>query len=69
MMTFIMLTFKVRLVNLRGYLKIPKLGKAMVATIRSRVKWKQVGDKCVAEFFKSLKQKNAKVVICELKDH
>ena len=33
--------------------------KARGAAVRARVKWQQVGDKCSAEFFKSVRQKNA----------
>ena len=42
--------------------------KARGAAIRSRVKWQQVGDKCSAEFFKSVRAKNAQALITELKD-
>ena len=42
--------------------------KARGATIRARVKWQGVGDKCSAEFFKSVRQKNTQAVITELKD-
>ena len=42
--------------------------KARGATIRARVKWQGVGDTCSAEFFKSVRQKNAQAVITELKD-
>ena len=38
------------------------------ATIRARVKWQQVGDKCSAEFFKSVRQKNSQAVLSELRD-
>ena len=40
--------------------------KARGATIRARVKWQKVGDKCTGEFFKSVRQKNAHAVISEL---
>ena len=36
--------------------------------MRARVKWQQVGDKCSAEFFKLVWQKNSKAHITELKD-
>ena len=39
------------------------------AVIHSRVKWQQVGDRCSAEFFKSVRQKNAQSIISELKDN
>ena len=42
--------------------------KARGATIRARVKWQQVGDKCSAEFFKSVRQKNSQSIISELRD-
>ena len=37
--------------------------------VRSRVKWQKVGNKCTAEFFKSVRQKNSQAVISELKDN
>ena len=37
--------------------------------MRSRVKWQKVGNKCTAEFFKSVRQKNSQAVISELKDN
>ena len=43
--------------------------KTRGTTIRARVKWQGVGDKCSAEFFKSVRQKNAQAVITELKDN
>ena len=42
--------------------------KTRGATIRARVKWQQVGDKCFAEFFKSVRQKNSQSVLSELRD-
>ena len=42
--------------------------KARGATIRTRVKWQQFGDKCSAEFFKSVRQKNSQTVLSELRD-
>ena len=42
--------------------------KARGATIRARVKWQQVGDKCSTEFFKSVRQKNSQTVLSELRD-
>ena len=42
--------------------------KARGATIRARVQWQQVGDKCSAEFFKSVRQKNSQAVLSELMD-
>ena len=41
--------------------------KARGATIRSRVKWQKVGDKCTAEFFRSVRQKKSQAIISELK--
>lgn len=38
------------------------------AAIRARAKWQKVGDKCTAEFFKSVRQKNSQSVILELRD-
>ena len=43
--------------------------KARGAAIRSKVKWQQMGNRCSAEFFKSVRQKNAQSVISELKDN
>lgn len=43
--------------------------KARGATIRSRVKWQKVGDKCTEEFFRSVRQKNSHAVISELRDN
>jgi hypothetical protein len=43
--------------------------KARGAAIRSRVKWQQVGDRCSAEFFKSVRQKNVQSIISEFKDN
>ena len=43
--------------------------KAMGAALRSRMKWQQVGDRCMADFFKSIRQKNAQAIISELKDN
>lgn len=43
--------------------------KARSAAIRSRVKWQKVGDKCLAKFFKSVRQKNTQSVISELRDN
>lgn len=61
-------------VNIQGEVSEPKrliedikTRKAMVATIRSRVKWKQVGNKGSIEFFKSFMQENAKVVYQNLR--
>lgn len=42
--------------------------KAKGATIRSRVKWNKVGNRCTSEFFNSVKQKNTTRVISELQD-
>ena len=42
--------------------------KARGATIRARVKWQKVGDKCTGEFFKSVRQKNTLAIISELRD-
>ena len=39
------------------------------AAIRARVKWQKLGDKCSAEFFKSVWQKNPNALITELKDN
>ena len=43
--------------------------KARGAAIQSRVKWQQVGDRCTADFFKSVRQKNAQAIIPEVKDN
>ena len=43
--------------------------KARGATIRSRVKWQKVGDKCTEEFFRSVRQKNSQAIISELRDN
>jgi exonuclease III len=43
--------------------------KARGATVRARVKWQKVGDKCSAEFFRSVRQKNTQAVILELRDN
>lgn len=43
-----------------------KIGKARGATIRSKVKWKQMEDKCTMEFFKLVRQNNTKTIILEL---
>ena len=45
-----------------------EIRKARGATIRARVKWQKVGNKCSAEFFKSVRQKNPNAVISELED-
>lgn len=36
--------------------------------MKVRIKWQHVGDKCSAEFFKSVRQKNAQAHITKLKD-
>ena len=36
-----------------------KTHRARGAAIRARIKWQKVGDKCTAEFFKSVRQKNS----------
>ena len=43
--------------------------KARGATIRARVKWQKVGDKCSMEFFQSVRQKNVQTIISELRDN
>ena len=43
--------------------------KARGATIRAKVKWQKVGDKCFGKFFKLVRQKNIHAVIAELKDN
>ena len=40
--------------------------KARGASIKCRVKWKQVGDMCSMKFFREIKQKNIMAVILEL---
>lgn len=45
-----------------------EIHRARGATIRARIKWKKVGDKCTAEFFKSVRQKKSQAVISSLKD-
>ena len=42
--------------------------KARGAAIRARVKWQKLGDKCTADFFKSVRQKYSQAVISSLKD-
>lgn len=42
--------------------------KTKGVTIRSSIKWQQMGDKCTAEFFKSVHQKNSQAIISELKN-
>ena len=42
--------------------------RARGATIRTKIKWQKVGDKCTAEFFKSVRQKKSQAVISSLKD-
>ena len=37
--------------------------KARGATIRARVKWKKIGDKCSREFFKSVRPRNVQAII------
>lgn len=46
-----------------------EMRKARGAAIRSKVKWQKVGDKCLADFFKSIKQKNTQSIILELRDN
>ena len=43
--------------------------EARGATIRARVKWQKVEDKCFGIFFESLKQRNAQAVIAELRNN
>ena len=43
--------------------------KARGATIRARVKWKKVGDKCSGEFFKSVRPRNTQAIVSELRDN
>ena len=43
--------------------------KARGEAIQSRVKWQQVGNRCTADFFKSVRQKNAQAIIPEVKDN
>lgn len=43
--------------------------KARGATIRSKVKWQKVGDKCSAEFFWLVRQKNSQSIIAGLRDN
>lgn len=33
------------------------------------MKWQKVGDKCIGEFFKLIKQKNAQAIISDFKDN
>ena len=42
--------------------------KARGVVVRYRVKWKTMGDKCIAEFFKTVQQKNLTIVISKLRD-
>ena len=43
--------------------------KASGAAIRARVKWQKLGDKCSAEFFKSVRQKIPNALMTELKNN
>lgn len=43
--------------------------KARGTSIRSKVKWQKLGDKCSAKFFRLVKQKNSQAVILELRDN
>lgn len=38
------------------------------ATVRGRVKWKQVGDKCTKQFFQAVKRKNSNSAILGLRN-
>lgn len=42
--------------------------QARGATIHPKVKWKQVGDRCFAEFLTTVKRKNSTTIIFKLKD-
>ena len=42
--------------------------KAKGASIRTRSKWQQVGDKCSKELFNAVRQKNTQAIIVELED-
>ena len=42
--------------------------KVRGAVVRSRVKRQRIGDKCTSDFFKSVRQKNTRTIISELKD-
>ena len=42
--------------------------KVKGAVVRSRVKWQMIGDKCTSDYFKSVRQKNTRTIISELKD-
>lgn len=54
--------------ELKKTLKKFETKKAKGNAVRSRVKWKSVGDKCLAEFFKLVWQKNSVLLITTLKD-
>lgn len=58
-----------KVMELQNALEEVESRKARGATIRSRVKWNKVGNKCSVEFFKSVKQKNSSSVIMELQDN
>ena len=53
----------------KSIIKGIKTREAREATIRARVKWQKVGDKCFGNFLESLKQRNAQAVIAELRDN
>lgn len=55
--------------QLENILKDIEIRKAKGAAIKSRVKWKKVGDKCSCEFFKLVRQKNTQSIILELQDN
>lgn len=37
--------------------------------MRSTVKWKTIGDKCIVEFFKGIRQKDLATIIFVLRDN
>lgn len=43
-------------------------GNAKGATIRSKMQWKQVGDKCSKKFFQAIPRKNSNSVIMEIRN-
>ena len=63
-------TYKQKKINdLRQTLDGTETRKARGTAIRARMKWQKVGDKCSAEFFKFVRQKNPNVLMTEFKDN
>lgn len=68
MRIFVALAIQEEINELSRELDRIEIRKAKGVAIRSKVKWKQVGDKCLAESLKSIKKKNAQATLSELKD-